>query len=87
MQDQDFLQANKVFTGRMRDNKEKGLDISQKRDSILKDDMEKLFNEYFKNGLENDNTEVLMHKVFFDVVYYTGRRGKEGLRELNKNII
>ena len=84
MQDQDFLQANKVFTGRMRDNKEKGLDVSQKRMSILKEDMEKLFNEYFKTRLEIGNTEVLMHKVFFDVVYYTGRRGKEGLKELTK---
>ena len=46
--------------------------------------MEKLFNEYFKNGLENDNTEVLMHKVFLDVMYYTGRRGKEGLQEHSK---
>ena len=26
-----------------------------------------------------------MHKVFFDVIYYTGRRGKEGLRELTKS--
>ena len=31
------------------------------------------------------NTQVLVHKVFFDIVYYTGRRAKEGLRELSKN--
>ena len=28
MNDKQFLQANKVFTGRLRDNKEKGLDVS-----------------------------------------------------------
>ena len=26
-----------------------------------------------------------MHKVFFDIMYYTGRRAKEGLRNLTKN--
>ena len=84
MQDQEFMQANKVFTGRMRDNKEKGLDVSQPREAIDQQDMEKLFNEYFKIGIQNGNTQVLLHKVFFDVIYYTGRRGKEGLRELTK---
>ena len=29
MNDKEFLQANKVFTGRLRDNKEKGLDVSK----------------------------------------------------------
>ena len=47
MQDQQFLQANKVFTGRMRDNKEKGNDVSQPREAIDQEDMEKLFNCYF----------------------------------------
>ena len=85
MQDKEFLQANKVFSGRLRDNKEKGLDVSKPRTSIEKEDMEKLFNEYFAFGMKNNNTEILLHKVFFDVVYYTGRRAKEGLRELNKS--
>ena len=82
MQDQTFLQANKVFTGRMRDNKEKGHDMSQPREAIKKDDMEKLFHSYFSQLKEAINTEILLHKVFFDVIYYTGRRGKKGLREL-----
>ena len=84
MNDRVFLQANKVFLGHLRDNKEKGLDISKPRQSIEKEDMEKLFNNYFAPGIANMNTKVLMHKVFFDIVYYTGHRGKEGLRSLNK---
>ena len=76
MQDQEFLQANKVFTGRMRDNKEKGNDIAQPRRSIDQEDLDKLFNEYFTFSMQMTNTEILLHKVFFDVVYYTGRRGK-----------
>ena len=85
MNDSVFLPANKVFTGRMRDNKEKGIDVSKPRDSIEQEDMNKLFNQYFKPGMEVTNTQVLVHKVFFDIVYYTGRCAKEGLRELTKN--
>ena len=70
MNDAQFLPANKVFTGRMRDNKEKGLDVSQARESIEQDDMNKLFNSYFKPGIERMNTQVLVHKVFFNIVYY-----------------
>ena len=85
MNDPQFLPANKVFTGRMRDNKEKGLDVSKPRQSIDQEDLQKLFNNYFKKAVETKNTKLLMHKVFFDIVYYTGRRAKEGLRELSKN--
>ena len=35
--------------------------------------------------MQTTNTEILLHKVFFDVMYYTERRGKEGLRELKKS--
>ena len=78
MNDQMFLQANKVFTGRLRDNKEKGLDISKPRQSIDQMDLENLFKNYFTPGIQNKNTQVLLEKVFFDILYYTGRRGKEG---------
>ena len=36
MNDRDFLQANLVFTGRLRDNKEKGLYTSAPRTAIEK---------------------------------------------------
>ena len=85
MQDQEFLQANRVFTGRMQDNKEKGLDVSKPRIPIEKEDLEKLFNVYFLPGLHKGDTEVLLHKTFFDIIYYTGRHGKEGLRNLCKS--
>ena len=84
MNDASFLPANKVFTGRMRENKESGLDVSKPRESIDQDDLNILFENYFKPGIERGDTNVLLQKVFFDIIYYTGRRGKEGLRELNK---
>ena len=88
MEDAEFKQANSVLTGHLRDNKGKGLDVSQPRQPIEKEDMEKLFNEYFKKGMESNpvDTEVLLHKVFFDILYYTGCRGKEGLRALDKKL-
>ena len=84
MNDQIFLQANKVFTGRLRDNKEKGLDSAKARQAIDQEDLENLFKNYLTPGLKIGDTKVLLHKIFFDVVYYTGRRGKEGLRSLSK---
>ena len=86
MNDRVFTQANLVFSGRLRDNKDKGLDVSAPRIALDKEDLEKLFNEYFPKAAGDDlNTEVLLHKIFFDIMYYTGRRGKEGLRSLDKN--
>ena len=85
MNDAQFLPANKVFNGRMRDNKEKGLNISQPRKSIDQEDMKILFNDYFTKGVKAQNTKILLQKVFFDIVYCTGHRAKEGLRKLSKN--
>ena len=85
MNDRMFTQANQVFSGRIHENKEKGLGVSQPKQPIDKEDMDKLSNEYFYKGLQKEDTQVLVHKVFFDLIYYTGRHGKEGLRALDKN--
>lgn len=84
MRNDCFQNANRVFSGVLRDNKEKGLDTSKPKMSISPGDLEKLYNEYFEPGLADGNVEVLQHKVFFDLLYYTSRRGKEGLRKLKK---
>ena len=80
MNDRVFLQANKVFTGRLRDNKEKGNDKSKPRVAIDQEDLETLFKNYFTPAMQTLDTYVLVQKIFFDIIYYTGRRGKEGLR-------
>ena len=70
MNDRIFTKANLVFNGRLRDNKEKGLDKSSPRSSLEKSDLERLFKEYFLKSLGDQiNTEVLLHKVFFDIMY------------------
>ena len=72
------------LTGRLRDNKEKGKDKSKCRIAIEQHDLEKLFKSYFTPAIQTLDTYVLVQKIFFDIVYYTGHRGKEGLRDLNK---
>ena len=84
MQNEIFQNANQVFKGQLRRNKNQGKDKSTPRSDISPDDLEKLYDNYFTPRDMNVNTEVLMHKVFFDIMYFTGRRAKEGLRNLNK---
>ena len=85
MHNEVFQNANQVFKGQLRRNKSEGKDKSTPRSDIAPEDLDKLYDEYFTPGLESGNTEVLMHKVFFDIMYFTGRRGKEGLRNLTKS--
>ena len=86
MNDRVFTQANLIFSGCLRDNKERGLDTASPRTAIEQEDVQKLFNDYFPLAIADTlNTEILLHKVFFDIMYYTGHRGKEGLRSLTKS--
>ena len=68
---------NRVFTGHLRDNKEKGLDVSKKRLAIDQEDIEKMFKNYFTPAMKMANEKVLIQKVFFDIIYYTGTGSKE----------
>jgi integrase len=82
MHDVQFTSANQVFTGKLRRNKAEGKDVTKHKTSIIPEDLEKLYSNYFAK-YESDAV-VLLHKVFFDIMYYTGRRGREGLRELEQ---
>lgn len=84
MRNDTFQNANKVFKGKLRLNKQAGHDISKPHSAIEKADLEKIYT-YFSDGLAKNNFEVLQQKVFFDIQYHTGRRGKEGLRALAKD--
>ena len=85
MRNEVFQNANQVFKGKLCRIKKDGKDKSEPRSDIEQSDLQKLFDEYFIPGLANGNTEILLHKVFFDIMFYTGRRGKEGLRNLQKD--
>ena len=84
MWNETFQNANSVFKGQLHQNKELGLDMSRSRKAIPKEDIEKIDSNYFMPFLAAANTEILQQKVFFELMYYTGHHGKEGLRALKK---
>ena len=84
MQNETFQNANQVFKGKLHRDKQDGLDTSHSKKEMTKADLEKLYNNYLIPGLHHGDTEILLHKVFFDIMYFTGRHGKEGLKSFNK---
>lgn len=85
MHNDAFQNANKVFVGVLHMNKKNGLDTRKAKTAITKPDLEKLYENYLVPGLATGDTEILQHKIFIDLVYLMGRRGKEGLRKLQKD--
>ncbi len=85
MQDKPFVTANKVLKGQLRKNKQDGLVKTHRRSAISKSDLEILGTKYFVLSKVESDPTVLQHKVFYDLVYYMGRRGREGLYELKKD--
>ena len=73
MKNEVFQKTNKVFKGQLSKNKNDGLDVSKPIKYIPKQDIEKLYDTYFMPGLANGDTEILQHKVFFDLLYFTRR--------------
>ena len=43
-----------------------------------------IYENYFEPHFDNDPTG-LQHKIYFDLAYYMGKRGTEGLRSLKKD--
>ena len=79
--DSEFLQANRILKGKQRIRREDGEDTKQSKKWVKHSDLEKMYK--FITANRND-PETPMHKVFLDMVFYTGRRGREGLRKLTK---
>ena len=81
MNDSVFQQANQVYQGQLKKLKISGKDQTQHKVAVSSADYEKL-TEYFANSI--DTPKGLQQKVFFDIIFQFGRRGREGLRELHK---
>ena len=84
MVDGPFVAANNVLVGQCRKLKASGKDVSKHYPAIKKDDLCKM---YSSRVLSVDNPVALQRKVFFEVVLHFGRRGREGLRDINKSDI
>ena len=82
--DSAFIAANNVLVGQCRKLKAAGKDTSKHHPPIKQDDLKKM---YESRVLSPDNPVSLQRKVFFEVVLHFGRRGREGLRTIQKDDI
>ena len=76
-----FHSANQVLYGIVKDMRRQGLDTTKHKDPIAPADINKM---YSSGTLSNNNPTALQYKVWFDLSFHFGRRGREGLRELRK---
>ena len=77
-----FQGANQVFYGLIRTLKQQGLDRTVHKSALTQADCKKL---YSCGILDTNNPVTLQNKVFGEVNLHFCRRGREGLRELNKD--
>ena len=76
---QDFAASNRILNAKIRDLKRKGKENVQHKEAITPNDLVQL-----KAGstLQLTNPSALMRNVWFHVMLYWGRRGREGQRKL-----
>ena len=80
-----FIEANEMFLGKTKDNKEKGLGNIKNKPPINDIDMAKIHN-YFQTKLSKaPNPRVLQQAVIFYIIYYLCRCGRENLRTMTKS--
>ena len=79
MRESEFQIANRVFNGQLRILRKSGLDKSKKRKAVSKPDLKKMYDCVCANL---ENPLMLQYKVYLDLAFYLGHRGKEGLRAL-----
>ena len=63
--------------------KEKGLDKRRHHPPLSRDHIDQIFTNYFIPHWNND-PRCLQHKVYFDIAFFLGKRGQEGLCQLKK---
>ena len=79
--DADFFRSNEIFKAQCVLLKKKGLCQVNHHPPITDEDIQKLFGS---DILSVTSPKSLQRKVFFDIVYYFCRRGRENLRNLTK---
>lgn len=78
----NFKSANDVLSGALKEMKKEGLDHSKSYPPINDTDISLL---YSTGTLSDMDPTRLQYKIFFELCLHFGRRGREGLRELNKD--
>ena len=78
----EFEGANLVFKAKVVELKKLGMAKVEHKPSISRDDLKKL---YQSEAFNVDNPRGLQNKVWFEVMLFFCRRGRENLRELTKD--
>lgn len=81
MTDQAFSSSNQTLTGLLKSMKREGKDKSKHHTAIVEADLEKIRQS---PAVGYSTPSALQRKVYFDLSYHFGRRGREGLRNLTK---
>ena len=77
IKDQEFRESNATFQATLVKLKREGMAKTQHKDDIKK---------LYESGLfALNNPDTLQNKVFFEVMLYFCRRGRQNLRDLKKN--
>ena len=77
-----FKQANNVFKGQLKANRCSGLDKTQHITAITDNDMTRIKTHLMHN---TQTPKGLQDKVLFDILFFFGCRGREGLRDLKRD--
>lgn len=79
MQDPEFIPANNVFKGVVKEIRRAGKDKTTHHPPISPEDQHIL---KYSAAMSPDNPKGLLNKVWYDIQLHFGRRGKEGNRDL-----
>ncbi|XP_072023365.1 uncharacterized protein [Amphiura filiformis] len=82
MTDKEFTSSNQLLLGLIKKMKREGCDRSKHHQPIVEEDLVKLRQS---TVMGYASPAALQKKVYFDISYQFGRRGREGLRQLTKS--
>lgn len=90
LQDGEFISANKLFEATAKLFTKENNAKPKHKSSIQSGDLQKL-NRYFMQGQNKDsvwkNAEKLVEFIWFSLCFHFARRGREGWRELTRQVI
>ncbi|XP_028415787.1 uncharacterized protein LOC114539361 [Dendronephthya gigantea] len=82
IKDKEFDEANKVYEAQCVALKKRGLAKTEHKPPIADEDIKKLY----ESGVFNtDSPATLQNKVFFEIMFFFCRRGRQNLRDLKKD--
>ena len=82
IKDKEFIEANRVYETQCAELRERGLGTTEHKPPISDEDIKKLY----RSGLfATDTPTTLQNKVFFEIMLFFCRHGRQNLRQLRKD--